>query len=57
MRELRSSLEGWAELDESVADVDKIGLGLALGLRSIAVLILNARYLVQLLQDQPLLIA
>lgn len=57
MRELRSSLEGWAELDESVADVDKIGLGLALGLRTIAVLILNARYLVQLLQDQPLLIA
>lgn len=42
MRELRSSLEGWTELDESVADVDKIGLWLALGLRSIAVLILNA---------------
>lgn len=57
MRELSSGLEGWGDLDESVADVDEIGLGLALGLRSVAVLVLNARNLVQLLEDQPLLVA
>lgn len=56
MRELGSCLEGWAKLDEGVANVDEIGLGLALGLRSIAVLVLYARNLVQLLQYQSLLI-
>ena len=57
MRELRSGLEGRTKLDESVADVDEIGLGLALSLRSIAVLVFNAGNLVQLFQYQPFLIA
>lgn len=56
MGDLRGRLEVGTELDESVADVDKISLGLALGLGSIAVLVLNAWDLIQLLKDQPLLI-